>query len=78
MIYVVSFMVVIFSMFLSYVLLKVKISYYLKILINIFMLIISGVVIVMTGFKEDSFLIYSVLLVYTVAGIITHILAPIF
>lgn len=60
----------------AYFLLKAKIKYHIKLMVNAAFLIAATVLMVLTGWTDTAILIYVILVSLTVGGVITHFLAP--
>lgn len=60
----------------AYFLLKIKIKYPTKLMVNAAFLIAATVLMVLTGWTDTAILIYVILVSLTVGGVITHFLAP--
>ena len=60
----------------AYFLLKAKIKYHIKLMVNAAFLIAATVLKVLTGWTDTAILIYVILVSLTVGGVITHFLAP--
>lgn len=74
--YITLIILFVLSIFLAYFIIKVKLLFYKKMIINLFLLLVCGCIMIITGIKETSFLIYVLLLILTLLGILMHIIAP--
>ena len=75
--YVVIFCVFCSSVILAYLITKKRRAFWRKILYNTIFLLVSGILILMTGIRETSLLIYSLLLVFTLLGVLMRIFTPV-
>ena len=69
-VFVVSFLLAVASM-------KIKCKYYIKVIFNLVLILMSIALLVLTGIKERSLLIFMLLFLWTVLGILMHIITPI-
>lgn len=60
----------------AYFIIKSKIKYPVKLMLNAAFLIAATVLMVLTGWTDTATLIYVILVSLTVGGVITHFLAP--
>ena len=60
----------------AYFIIKSKIRYPIKLMLNAAFLIAATVLMVLTGWTDTATLIYVILVSLTVGGVITHFLAP--
>lgn len=74
--YIVSIAVFAFSIFFAYFLVKAKLSFAKKVVINLLVLLVCGCITFATGLKETSFLIYILLLLLTFGGILMRVITP--
>lgn len=76
--YVVFILLLTLSTVLAYLIIKLKHNFLLKCLLNLMALLGFGVVMVMSGLKEISLLVYLILLGVTVLGVLMRIITPLF
>ena len=65
------------SAFLAYFITKKRMPFWCQALSNLFFLLVSGVLMLITGVQETSLLIYVILLLITLLGIFMRILTPV-
>lgn len=75
--YIVLISVFVSSVFLAYCTTLVKLKFYEKIVGNLLTLLICAFIILITGLKETSLLVYFLLLITTLCGILMRIISPI-
>ena len=64
------------SSVLAYLITKKRIAFWRKVLSNVFFLLVSGALMLITGVRETTLLIYALLFPITLLGILTRIFTP--
>ena len=64
------------SSVLAYLITKKRIAFWCKVLSNVFFLLVSGALMLITGVRETTLLIYTLLFPITLLGILTRIFTP--
>ena len=64
------------SSVLAYLITKKRIAFWCKVLSNVFFLLVSGALMLITGVRETTLLIYALLFPITLLGILTRIFTP--
>ena len=77
MVYAIIVLVIIGSAYLAYRITKKRRTFWRNVFYNVIFLLISAILILMTGIQETSLLIYSLILLFTLLGILARIFTPI-
>ena len=64
------------SSVLAYLITKKRIAFWHKVLSNVFFLLVSGALMLITGVRETTLLVYALLCPITLLGILTRIFTP--
>ena len=64
------------SAVLAYLITKKQMAFWCKVLCNVFFLLVSGALVLITGVRETALLIYALLLPITLLGIVMRIVTP--
>ena len=75
--YIVIILIFGISHLLAYLIIRKKISLKNKLIINSAFLLVSGVLMLLTGIREITVLAFMLLILFTVLGILTRLLAPV-
>ena len=65
------------SAVLAYLITKKRIAFWCKVLCNVFFLLVSGALMLITGVRETTLLIYALLFPITLLGIVMRIVTPV-
>lgn len=75
--YLILSLIFIISMIVGYYIQKIQISLHWRILINLFSLIICGLLLFITRIKETSLLVYILLVLFTFSGLLVRLVVPV-
>ena len=65
------------SYVLAYLITKKRIVFWRKVLCDVFLLLFSGILMLVTGLQETTMLIYALLFIFTLFGILVRIFTPV-
>lgn len=75
--YLILSLIFIISMIVGYYIQKIQISVHWRFLINLFSLIICGLLLFITRIKETSLLVYILLVLFTFSGLLVRLVVPV-